>query len=244
MDLNGIRLDGQPRVFVAHDVQIARLRLSQVLRGAGYDVVLKPDDVGLRAAVENESMPPDLFLLQIEPEDPSSLDAIRDLRTGGFTSGTPILGVTAQGGADLDLDSLRRAGVAGIVDGGCIPEEVVSRVNRMLRAPHERRRHLRASMRTPVEITADNETTRETGISLSIGGMGIATTRPIGVNTFVRVRFTVPESVDEPIETEGRATYVLKAGAPTQSFGMFFYPLRDRAAGLIRREVERLLALE
>jgi DNA-binding response OmpR family regulator len=243
MELDGIRLDGQPRVFVAHDVRFARLRLSQVLRGAGYDVVLKPDDVCLRAAVEREAMPPDLLLVQIEPKDPASLDAIRELRTSGLTNGSPILGVTAEGRAGLDLESLRQAGVAGVMDGGCVPEEVVSRVNRLLRAPHERRRHLRAAMRLPVEITAHGETTQETGISLSIGGMGIATAREIEVNTFVKVRFTVPE-VDEPIGAEGRATYVLNAGGAEQSFGMFFYPLRDRALGVIQREVERLLALE
>lgn len=244
MELNGIRLDGQPRVFVAHDVRFARLRLSQVLRGAGYDVVLKPDDVGLRAAVEREAVPPDLLLLQIEPKDPASLDGIRDLKASGLTSGSPILGVTAERRADLDLDSLRRAGVSGVMDGGCVPEEVVLRVNRMLRAPHERRRHLRARVRLPVEVTAHGETTQETGISLSIGGMGIATVREIDVNAFVKVRFTLPEAADEPIEAEGRATYVLNAGKAEQSFGTFFYPLRDRALGAIEREVERLLALE
>jgi DNA-binding response OmpR family regulator len=244
MELNGIRLDGQPRVFVAHDVRFARLRISQVLRGAGYDVVLKPDDVCLRAAVEREAMPPDLLLLQVESKDPASLDAIRELRTSGLASGSSILGVTAEGRGDLDLDSLRQAGVAGIVDGDSAPEEVLSRVNRMLRAPHERRRHLRAAMQLPVEITAYGENTQATGISLSIGGMGIATVREIETNAFVRVRFAVPEAGDEPIEAEGRATYVLKAGRPEQSFGMFFYPLRDRALGVIQREVERLLALE
>jgi CheY-like chemotaxis protein len=244
MDLNGIRLDGQPRILVAHDVQIERLRLSQVLRGAGYDVILKPDDICLREAVENEAMPPDLLLMRIEPEDPASLEAVRELRTAGLTNGPQILGFTAQGRADFDPDPLRRVGLAGVLDGGCVPAEVFSRVNRMLRAPHERRRHLRAQMRTDVEVTAHGETTRETGITLSIGGMGIATARSIEVNTFVRVRFAVPESVDDPIQAEGRATYVLKPGTPEQSFGMFFYPLRDRAVGLIHREVERLLALD
>jgi DNA-binding response OmpR family regulator len=244
MELNGVPLDGQPRIFVAKDVRIASLRLSQVLRGAGYDVVLKPDDLELRAAVEKEDLPPDLLLLQVEPEDPSSLDAIRELRTAESTSGTPILGVTAQGRSALDFDSLRRAGVAGVVDGGCIPEEVVSRVNRMLRAPHERRRHLRATTRTPVEVTAKGETTHEIAVSLSIGGMGISSARDIEVSTDLRVRFAVPEAIHEPIEVEGRATYVRNGGAGTRNFGVFFYSPCDRAVGLIHREVERLLSLQ
>jgi DNA-binding response OmpR family regulator len=247
MDLNGVPLasaDGQPRIFVADDACLSRLRLSQVLRGAGYEVVLKPDDVALSDAVESEGLPPDLLVVPVRPGDPASLEAIRDLRARGLTKGAAILGVTPIGGGNLDLDSLRREGICGVVDRSSIPEDVVARVNRMLRAPNERRRHLRASTQLPIELAAEGATSRELATSLSIGGMGVCAERRIAVNTRLCVRFSLPEAPEERIDAEGRVTYVREIGASTRSFGMFFDRLPDRAVALIHREVERLLSAE
>jgi DNA-binding response OmpR family regulator len=247
MDLGGVPLvsaEGQPRIFVADDACLSRLRLSQVLRGAGYEVVLKPDDVALSDAVQSADRPPDLLVIPVRPGDPASIEAIRELRARGLTKGAAILGVTPLDGGNLDLDSLRREGICGVVDRSSIPEDVVARVNRMLRAPNERRRHLRASTLLPIELAAEGETSPELATTLSIGGMGVTSARRIAVNTGVCVRFSLPEAPDERIAAEGRVTYERPIGPATWNFGMFFDRLPDRAVALIHREVERLLSAE
>jgi CheY-like chemotaxis protein len=232
------------RIFVAEDVPISRLRLSQVLRGAGYEVVLKPAGVALHDAVRSEPMPPALFFLPIVPDDPRSLETVYDLQAQGLTKGAPLLGVTALDGGALDFDTLRRAGICGVVDRRSVADDVVIRVNGLLRPPHERRRHLRATTRFEVAVTANAKTTREVATSIAMGGLGIHSARPVEVNTDLHVSFVLPETAGERIDADGRITHVREIDPSTWSFGMFFYPLSDRATELLHNEVVRLLALE
>jgi DNA-binding response OmpR family regulator len=234
----------RPRIFLAEDARVSRLWLSQVLRGAGYDVALKPDDLCLRDAITSQPTAPALFVLPIVPGDPASLDEICELQAQGLTKDAPILGVSAVDGADLDFDSLRRAGICGVVDRGSVAEDVVSRVNRMLRPPHERRRHLRASTQFQVDVTIDGETTREWVTSLSVGGLGVRSGRRIDVNTDLHVEFVLAERPEATIRADGRVTHVRESAPATWDFGMFFYPLCEREVTELHREVERLLALK
>lgn len=234
----------RPRVFVGHDAAISRLRLSQVLRAAGYDVVLKPDGVSLRDAVVGAEGSPDVLLLPIVPDDPSSLESIRELHAEGLTRGAPILGVTAVDRGGLDLEALRRVGISGVLDPRCVVEDVVFRVNQLVRGPHERRRHLRVSPHLSVELTANGVKSHETAYSLSVGGMGVRSRRRIEPNTDVRVRFDLSGAEGESVDAKGRTIYVRESEPSAWDFGMFFYPLSERETELIHCEVERLLALQ
>jgi CheY-like chemotaxis protein len=233
----------RPRIFVGEDVWVSRLRLSQVLRGAGYEVSVQADDLSLADAVRREPQAPALFLLSISASDPSSVDAICYLETQGLTGGAPILCVTAIEDGAVDFEMLRLAGVSGVVDPRWKSEDLVLRINRLLRPPQERRRHLRANAAIPVALTADGQTTDAVITSISVGGIGIVSGRNVGVNTDVHVRFALTEPPHEVVEAHGRVIHAREA-AGRWTFGMFFYPLSDRATRFLHEEVERLLSLE
>jgi hypothetical protein len=234
----------RPRIFIGEDLIVSRLRLSQVLRGAGYEVSVKPEDMALPEAVRSEPRVPALFILSLSAADPSIVDSICYLQGQGLSGGAPILCVSSLENGILDFEMLRLAGVCGVVDPRCGSEDLVLRINRLLRPPHERRRHLRASTEIPVALTAGGETTDATITSISVGGLGIVSGRNVGVNTDVHVRFALSAPPHETIEAEGRVIHARETAAGNWSFGMFFYLLDDRAAEILHEEVERLLSLE
>jgi DNA-binding response OmpR family regulator len=234
----------RPRIFIGEDLTVSRLRLSQVLRGAGYEVSVQAADMTLPDAVRREPRAPALFVLPLCAADTSIVDTICYLQAQGLSRGAPILCVSSQENAVLDFEMLRLAGVCGVIDPRCGSEDFVLRINGLLRPSHERRRHLRANTESPVALTADGRTTDATITSISVGGLGIASARNIGVNTDVHVRFALSASPHEAIEADGRVIHARETAAGTWSFGMFFYPLGDRAAEILHEEVERLLSLE
>jgi CheY-like chemotaxis protein len=234
-----------PRVFLADDTHVFRLRLSQILRAGGFDVTVKPRDLELVEALRRAPRP-DLLILPVSGADPETLDAIRVVRSEGLAASAPILAFTHLDRSGLDLDELRAIGVAGLIDKGCTPEHIAFRANQLVRSPRERRRHVRAPAFFPVDLHASGEVTAEYGLGLSVGGMRVTSSRPLEPNTDVRLRFQLPASGEELVSAGARVIYRReRSGAPVPyELGVFFYPLDAWTRDRIEAEVERLLRSE
>lgn len=231
----------RPRVFLAEDAHWFRLRLSQILEQARLEVLRKPEGVGLIEALQALAVAPDLVILPLAAARPETLERLRELREIDTLRSVPVLGITTLDRSGLDLDELRRCGVAGLVDKSAIPEQLAFRVNEIVHAEAvSRRRHARAPVFFPVDLDAAGEVSGEYALNLSVGGMLITSTRPLDPNTPVRVRFRLPGQ-DRSVEASGRVIY-RKRGADDgpDHVGVFFDPLDETAASAVACEVEAI----
>ena len=99
----------------------------------------------------------------------------------------------------------------------------------------------RVASGTYVEV--EGEVRTEYAISLSIAGVGLASSRRIQPNTRVKVRFALDASGPGIVEAEGRAVHMRPAKRENSDYevGVFFYPLAAETAGAIQAEVARHL---
>lgn len=233
----------RPRVFVADDTHLFRLRLSQILADAGIEAITRPPNLDAWAALQQISPPPDLLILPILGSDRATIDEVREIRAHGTARDIPVLGLTTVDRAELDLEELRAMGVAGLVDKSCIPEHLVFRVNQLVRRPRERRTWDRAPAFFPVDLEAAGITTPEYALNLSLGGMRVTSTHRLEPNTDVRVRFRLSNQSHEIIEAKGRVIYCSPRDVASGPYelGLFFYPFDGRVTEWIDREVQRLL---
>jgi len=234
----------RPRIFVSDDTFLFRKRLSQILQEAGMEVIPKPPNVRAVEALRQIDPVPDLLILPIFASDPSTLGAVREIRSRGPARAVPVLGLTTVDRRGLDLEGLRAMGVDGLIDKGCIPEHLVFRVNQLVRRPRKQRGWERAPAFFPVDLEAAGTVTPEYALNLSLGGMRVTSTHRLEPNTDVRVRFQLAAQSSEIIEAKGRVIYCSPrevANGPYE-VGLFFYPFDARVAEWIEEEVRRLLA--
>jgi tetratricopeptide (TPR) repeat protein len=232
----------RPRVFVAGDVPLARLRLVRALREAGFDVHSSCEDLPLVDALRKVSEPLDLVILSIPAADAGDLVELARLRAEPRLQEVPLLGVAALDQPRLDLDGLRALGVTGLIDRRSAPSDIVSRAAQLARC-NGRRRFARAPAFFPIDLEVDGFVTTEFASNLSIGGMRATSARPLERNTDVRVRFSLPSQPREAVEVDGRVIYlqVQHAGLAPYEIGLFFYPMGDCVRERLLREVEALL---
>lgn len=235
----------RPRVFLAQDMHFFRQSLARALREANLRVVLRPEDMNTLETLCVLSPVPDLLILPIQGNDPATLELVREIRATPGLQRVPILGVSSLDRSGLDFEELRRLGVKGLVDKRAIPEQVVFRVNQVLkpRADTHRRRFRRAPTYMPVDLVVGDGVRSEYALNVSCGGMLVTSAEPLEPNTDLKVRFRLPASGDEFIEASGRVVYQQPgrdASAP-YLLGLFFYPLAERDHEVVAREVERIL---
>lgn len=235
----------RPHVFLAHDMHFFRQSLARALREANVRVVIRPEDMNTLETLCVLSPVPDLLILPIQGQDPATLELVREIRATPGLQRVPILGVSSLDRSGLDFDELRRLGVEGLVDKRSIPEQVVFRVNQVLkpRADTHRRRFRRAPTYMPVDLVVEDTVRSEYALNLSCGGMLVTSAEPLEPNTDLKVRFRLPGSGEDFIEASGRVVYQQPgrdASAP-YLLGLFFYPLAERDHEVVAREVERIL---
>jgi CheY-like chemotaxis protein len=235
--------DRSPTIFLAEDTHVFRLRLSAILRDAGYAVLIKPPALGMLEALQIAAQAPDLVILPVSGCRPDATEAIESLREDARLAAVPVLAFTTLDRSGLDLEALRNAGVRGLVDKSCIPEQIVFRVNQLLRAPRATRRYQRAPAFLSLDLFADGETTSEYASSIGLGGLCVTSSRSLEPNTDVRVRLALPPDHARAIEAHGRVIYsrYREGGAAPWEVGVFFYPLDETASHLVGQAVEHLL---
>jgi len=235
------------RVFIAEDTPFFHVRLRSIVEEAGCEVVEASSDEGLCSQLEEAGEPISLIILPLYPNVASSLAQVAELRKREWLEKVPILAIGPLDQSKLDLNRLRVLGVAGLIDKRALPEHVRFRVSQAVYTGANGRRFERAPCCIPVDVEVEGEVSTEYAISLSIAGMGLASSREIAPNTPVKLRFVLDSmrsaSDSEMVEAEGRAVHVRPARRHDASFevGIFFYPLADDACGAIQAEVMRLL---
>lgn len=235
----------RPRVFLAEDTHVFRLRLSRVLRNANIDVMTAPVGTTIGSALERLVPRPDLLILPIAGNDPAGIEAIRDLRSHRAAKDVPILGFMTLDRSAVDLEALRSAGVDGLIDKGWPPEHIVFRVNQIVRRAPEGRAHERAPAFFPVDVEVEGSIFTGYALDLSVGGMRITSKLPLDPNTDVQVRFRLPDQGDDLLEIAGRVVHLRprECAAEPYELGLFFYPPALGMPPAIQREVQRLLSL-
>jgi len=232
-----------PRVFIAEDTPFFRVGLSNIVEEAGCEVVRASGEDDLCGQLEQAGGPLALIMLPLYPNPERALDGVAAIRKRGWLSRVPILAISPLDQSGMDLARMRLLGVTGLVDKRALPEHVRFRVGQVVYHGVEGRRYERAPCCIPVDVEVEGEVRTEYAISLSIAGVGLASSRKIRPNTPVKLRFVLDVPDHDIIEAEGRAVHMRPATREDADYevGVFFYPLSTRAAGAIQGEVSRLL---
>ena len=230
----------RPCVVLDRDTAFYRVRLSTVLKGAQIDVfVAHPESV--EKLVGAMKRVPDLVVHSLQSGLADFCVPLRDLRATPGLEHMPILAIVGLHHSGLDLEELRALGVIGLVDKTATPEQILYRVNQIVRTTHFRRRHERAPVFFPVDVEALGSQSSEYAIDLSPGGMRVTSECPIPENTEVRVYFCLGA---ERISAGCRVAHCQRgptAAIPYQ-VGLFFTDIDPRLQDAIGREVARALA--
>lgn len=248
LDTEAVSMDSEPttpRIFISEDTQFSRMRLSSIVEEAGCEVVQSTAAGGdLCHQLESVGAPVSLIVVPLYPDPPAQLDAIGTLRRRDWLKQVPILAISPLDQSGLDLSQLRVLGVAGVIDKRALPEHVRFRLSQVVYQGPNGRRFERAPCCIPVELDVSGEVRTEYAISLSIAGMGLASSRKITPNTPVKLRFMIGSPEDQLVEAEGRAVHIRPSQREGADFevGVFFYPLAESACGAIQAEVNTLLA--
>lgn len=228
----------RPLLVLDRDDHFFRLGLSRILRGAGFETLDVGPEGALTAAVDRAGRLPAAFVVHFEEPASRGVAAVRALRERRELARVPVLAITTLGRRGIDLAELRELGVVGVLDKRMIPEDVVDRVRRVLGGPPEGRRFVRVPAFFPVDLEAGGVTSSEYARNLSVGGMGLLTSRPIAANTDVRLRFRIEEE-ERDVEVTGRVIYRRAApGAAEYELGIFFYPMEAGVRAALERAVE------
>lgn len=234
-----------PRVFILENTQFSRMRLSSIVEEAGCEVVQSSVGGGdLCEQLESVGAPVSLVVVPLYPDPSARMDAVGALRKREWLKKVPILAISPIDQSGISLSQLRVLGVAGMIDRRALPEHVRFRVSQVVYQGPNGRRFERAPCCLPVDVEVNGEVRTEHAISLSIAGMGLASSRKIAPNTPVKLRFVLGAPEDQLVEAEGRAVHIRPTQRDGADFevGVFFYPLADRACGAIQAEVNKLLA--
>jgi len=229
----------RPIVIVFQDALLCGMRLEVFLKAANCEVRELYPNANLSDALRHPCEQPDLVVLPICDRD--SVDAIRDLVSDPILQGVPILGVTAASYADVDFLDLRELGVVGLIDQRVSSDHLVFRVNQVVRGLTEKRRFERLRVLLPMDLEAKGRTSREYALSLSTGGIGLASGRFLEPNTDVCLSFS-PAGLEELDGIKGRVvhTFEVPDSVPRHRLGIVFYPLADRTRLLLEAALERV----
>jgi len=233
----------RPRVFIHEDTLFRSASLSQIVEEAGCELAWEPEERDLYDALEEVLPPLDLIIFLLDSESRELLESLAKLRRRDWLASVPILAVSSLDRSQLDLWQLRALGVVGLIDSGAPAEHVRFRVGQAAWKAKEGRRFERAPCCIPVELNVDGDSLTAYAVSLSVGGLGLASPRAIEPNTLVHLRFALEEG-EKPISISGRTVHlreVHRTGAQYE-VGLFFLDLPDSLYTDIGFTVSRLLA--
>ena len=233
--------NAKPLVFVLQDALLFDLGLPQLIRSANCEPCEIFPNAELAALAHETSAQPDLLVASLYTAD--TIDRIRFLRALPGRKEVPVLGITDAAGARLDFGKLKACGVVGLVDRTASLEHLEFCINQIVRDQPERRRWERARTFFPVELDAMGMVSSEFLLNLSLGGVGIVSSRRLEPNTEVRLRFVCADLA--PLgEIAGRVARLSETSRalPANRLGIVFSPLDSGKQLILESTVERLLA--
>lgn len=230
----------KPLIFLVQDPVLTAMRFSVLIHEAHCELNEIFPNAILDAACAEDVRRPELIIVSLT--DQASIERIELVRSNPVCSDAPILAVSRGGEAIVARDRLEALGVVGMVDRETSADNLMFRINQIVRFARDKRRWQRARTFARVEVVADGSATEECLLSLSVAGAGIASTRALHPNTDVTVRF-----MDAPLEklppVKGRVARLsdVPGSNPRHRLGIIFYLLTGQARALLEIEVQALL---
>ena len=233
--------DPKPLVFVFQDAHLFHLGLPQLVGSANCEACEIFPNADLAVFMHGTNEKPHLLIVSLCTTE--GVDRIRFFRSLPGCEDIPVLGITDATGARLDLAKLQACGVVELVDRTASREHLEFCISQIVRGTPERRRWERARIFFPVELEALGKVSAEFLLTLSLGGVGMASSRRLESNTEVRLCFTCAHlaPLGEIAGCVARLSENSRA-LPANHLGIVFSPLDSRKQLILESTVERLLA--
>ena len=125
---------GRPKkIVVADDTALFRFMMEDLLVKRGYEVITAKDGEDALSKVKHELPDLDLLLLDMVMPRMDGFAVIRELNKGVMGKNLPILTLSGVIKSDEDKATMREMGVRGYIDKSTPPEEIIRRVDMLLR---------------------------------------------------------------------------------------------------------------
>lgn len=133
VDAEESAFEEKKRIIVADDTLFFREILKDVLSQNGYEVILAKDGEDALQKVKHEL--PDLHLLLLDMLMPKmdGFQVVNELRQGVMGQKLPIIALSGVFKNEEDRERMKKAGVLGYIDKDTPPDEILRRVNMILK---------------------------------------------------------------------------------------------------------------
>jgi uncharacterized protein (TIGR02266 family) len=192
-------------ILIAHRTAAVRDRFAAALADARHAYVIADSAAGALALAADTDTPLSLALvdLGLTPDGPGFVRSLRE----SARRAVPVVVFAGTVPAARDVPALLALGVAAYVNEHASTPQILPAL-----APHlfpdsfNRRTSPRISLGVPVSYRAGATIAGAVTLDIGKGGIGIRTINPLGVGTFVQVKFRLPGG-DTDIEASGRVTW-------------------------------------
>ena len=225
------------RVFILEDPCFGHTRLSTIVRGAACEALAPHADAPLTATLDSLLPSPDLIIVPIDSGGEGRLEALRKRH---WLRMVPILAISPVDASGLDLWRLRGLGIVGLIDRRATADHVRFRIEEVIAARSGGPRDVRVPCCFLVDMEAQGAVTSEYALSFSIGGIGLASARPLEPNTEVKLWLPLTEAPGR-VEVPGRVVRSLVRADGRHDVGIVFLPLSASVRELLTRELCGLL---
>lgn len=247
------------RILVADDDKFFRTVMTQILEGAGYEVIVA--STGKEALEKALAGKPDLIILDVILPELLGTEVTRKLRRFARTAPVPIL-LTSSGIKEIEAaDGDPKEFLADdFIHKPFRPEKLLEKVKRLTQAAsafagagqpqsltmklgRERRVHPRLPIDVEVTARSAESLLYHPMINISTGGIYLEADRPRSRDEVLELRFAIPET-EGLVAAEGRVAWCLEIEQGQRwAVGIRFTNIAPEALERIRRYVDTLIKL-
>lgn len=181
-------------VLIADDSVFFRTKLSDILVEAGHKVRFAKDGREVINEIKIDANGMDLLILDLQMPDIDGFGVLKWINENGYRGKFPILALTGVYEASHVMESLKAAGVAGLVAKSFTPEQIIFRINRILfpdKIEHGTPRE-RVPVSLPVDFTLGEITRTGFLLNLSETGVFLHTKADMLTGAVLKLKFTLP----------------------------------------------------
>ncbi|MFC2172957.1 response regulator [Acidobacteriota bacterium] len=196
------------KVLATDDNRLFRLMLKDMLESSGYEVLLASDGQEALDLIKQHSPEIDLIIVDLLMPKISGFEVIREVRKGALGKEIPILAVTEYYTNPTEIDKVRNTGATGYIRKSSGPEEILFRVNSILKPfPEERRRAVRIPINLPITFEFDGETVTSRTYNIGHDGCFIISRDSPKAGSEINLKFWLPHS-SVIINCKGRVAWI------------------------------------
>ena len=124
---------GKKKIIIADDTSFFREMLKDIMTKDGYEVIVAVDGEEAFQKVKHELPDLDLLLLDMLMPKMDGFTVISEIKKGAMGKDLPILALSGVFKSEEDRERMKELGVAGYIDKDTPPEDILRRVNMILR---------------------------------------------------------------------------------------------------------------